>query len=392
MSTAVNSFDVSKYIPATEKHERPQDLVVLTPGPRRGEFHEIAVRNVAGFDIPPSALPMWAGDLAWQKLPRGIPWTEFPIVCDPHYVRAEPTWGRDLSSGTVTLSRTIVDSIIAGQTTCFYDEAFFDTVLTDREILDGRFHAIQVHRMLLPGTPFYGRLKGEDKFTLHDPQALEAVTAGWHRYRYSYRVNFRAIAFKALDHVLKRYPVPQFDLSSGLDKRHVRFYETGQKNYFERQRSYLDEPFSLQILFNILHASSLAQEKMFKEMWRLQRPFEFGTLEEFSFGPHIKSGYWVGSGKPKAKLVIHIELERVIFSARTLGLIEPEGTGRIKLTEAGEAFLDCMHTDNYDPDAFLRFMDPETLSMPSSEIERIDAWMMRFFRKMKTKVNAIAGS
>lgn len=97
----------------------------------------------------------------------------------------------------------------------------------------------------------------------------------------------------------------------------------------------------------------------------------------------------VGSGKYATRLPLIDEIGWVLSDAALLGLVDMSTNQKVRLTDAGLAFLDIMHVDNYDPDAFLRFMNPSTMTIAASEIERVDAWMMRFFRKMKTKVNAL---
>jgi hypothetical protein len=106
-------------------------------------------------------------------------------------------------------------------------------------------------------------------------------------------------------------------------------------------------------------------------------------------GACIENGNWVGSGKYAAHFPILRPLYRTVGSAVALGLLSHRQSGKVALTEAGQTFLDTMHKDNDDPDAIIRFMDPATMTIPASEIDRVDAWMMRFFRKMKTKVNPL---
>jgi hypothetical protein len=386
MSTAVNTFDVSKYIPSSVDRQEPTGIICFTPTSIRDDYFSY---GSAGLPHPEevAVLPLWIDHYVWQKLPRNIPWTEFPIVADPFHVLVEPSSGLDPSHGVITLPTKHAHAILREQPYLLYDEQGFTEIINERERIEARFKLHQLKALLKLDIPTYTRLDGESKFLLCDDGAMAEASAGWQRYKYSYRINFRAIAFKALDHILSRFPPPEFPVEPEGQPQRNRKFQSWQKAYLRDQRTHLDEPCSLQVLYAIRHASLKENEDLYATFESAYRNFE--DLDTFSFGRAIRHGNWIGSGKFDAKFPILNEFNRAIFSAQALGLAEREGSGRFKLTDAGEAFLDCMHTDNDDPDAFLRFVDPITGTMPRSESERIDAWMMRFFRKMKTKMNAL---
>jgi hypothetical protein len=159
-----------------------------------------------------------------------------------------------------------------------------------------------------------------------------------------------------------------------------------QGRYMLDRSTFISEPWGLQTLFALRNATEAERSNLY-DWFQICPPEPVGP--KMTFGKHVEDGMWVGSGKYSSKLNLQAEIGWVIHDGARLGLVDMEKDNQVRLTEAGLAFLDIMHTDNYDPDAFLRFTDPETLTMHGSEIDRIDAWMNRFFHKMKVKVDAL---
>jgi hypothetical protein len=60
------------------------------------------------------------------------------------------------------------------------------------------------------------------------------------------------------------------------------------------------------------------------------------------------------------------------------------------LSELGHRLLDLLHPDCEDPDVILRWADEDGFFKPGVR-ESCDDWIMRFFSKMKTRVNEIVG-
>ena len=158
-----------------------------------------------------------------------------------------------------------------------------------------------------------------------------------------------------------------------------------QAGYFKYRNTFLTEPVSLQALFALRSATEVEKSELFKFFATWPPRVQDGP--QMTFGGHVHRGVWTGSGKYDVGLNLQDEIGWAIHDGMPLGLVDLGTDGKVGLTDAGNALLDVMHTDNYDPDAFLRFTNSETMTMPTSQIDRIDSWMGRFFGKMKTKVD-----
>ena len=321
-------------------------------------------------------------------MPRGIAYTDFPIKADPFYLGIDPEFGNRPESGTLSLTFDQIAAAMARQACFVYDESGYTGYMDVNEIVENRYTAGQVYRKIGASKPIYARLQGQDRFELTTPGALEAASAGWHRLHYSYKTNFRAIGLKALDHVLGRYPLPDFaNPSLNLDPRETKSLASMQDRYRQSHISWLDDPWALQILY--MFRSLKSEDEAFLAGMNMSTGYWFQQFSSSKTGGFIENGNWVGSGKYEVRFPILRPLQCTIGSAIALGLLTHRESGKIALTEAGNAFLDIMQKDNNDPDAIIRFMNPSTQTIPVTEIDRVDAWMMRFFRKMKTKVNAL---
>lgn len=391
-ATHRTSFDVSPYIGPIIGFEKPRDLVYFTPYsylypdfPRNPFF-----TGLPGYRVKPSSLPLCIADYATQRYPRGIPYEQFPILADPYCALIDPWRGRGPEDGTATISRQNVETLIKGQDIFVYDEAGYGGGLTDAELDDALYLAIRAHRILCEDKPFYYRKKDQADFQFVPTSKIEAKIGGWQRFRFSYRVNFHAIARRAMIHVLARYPMPDPDSSEvvflGRSSRH---FGALQVYFVGGHQMLLDDPIALQILYWLRGLNKREQKALFVFF----HDFDYTDRKpcaQLSFGNRIANGLWVGSGKYKFGFNVTMEVLRTLGQARALGFVTDDRDDLIALTAAGEAFLHSLHTDNDDPDALHRFMDPDTLSMPFNQIARIDAWMMRFFRKMKAKINSLS--
>lgn len=390
-ATVRTSFDVSQYI--TDPIivvEKPRDLAYFTPSSVHdsNSFGSWDFSSLPGFQVKPSSLPLCILDYAVQRHPRGIPYDQFPIVADPYCMLIEPLSGRSRVDGTATLSRERVEAIINSQDIFVYDEVGYSDCLTDMELNDALYLAVRTHGVLGEHKPFYYRQKGQTDFHMLPTAEVEAKFGGWQRFRYSYRTNFRAIAPRAINHVLNQYPLPDFDSADVIVRGNQRNYASMQRCFIEGRFTLLDEPIALQVLFWLRGLSKKEQQALFV-LFHESSIIDRTPCTQLSFGNRICNGLWMGSGKYKFGFDVTSEVFHTLWRARVLGFVTDDRDGLIGLSTAGDAFLNCLHTDNDDPDAFHRFMDPDTMTMPSTQIERIDAWMMRFFRKMKTKVNSL---
>lgn len=99
-------------------------------------------------------------------------------------------------------------------------------------------------------------------------------------------------------------------------------------------------------------------------------------------------GMWTGTGKHKP-----MEFDRnfasIPLTFLSMGLVAYHADDRtIALTENGCRFLDLLHPDCEDPDVMLRWMGEDGFFKPDVG-KSCDDWIMRFFSKMKTRVNEI---
>jgi hypothetical protein len=322
--------------------------------------------------------------------PKGLRWSEFPVIRTPEYpaeqsVLAVPRRGNSLEIGLLNVSVTMTS-----QRSFFYDETF-PSHFSAKQLVDRRYFAARLYDLIAPGKPILALFRGEKAYRQIERADLLEPSRGWHHYHHNYTVNFAAIGCKAVDYVIDKYSsLPQTDLSNDSMPYRARMKAqnmiSSQTGYFAHRHSFLIEPYGLQVLYSLRNSSPQERRNLF-EIFSSYPPKDSGP--QMTFGGHVGKGQWLGSGKYQAKLDLQEEIGWVIHDAAILGLVDMETNAEVRLTDAGQALLDIMHTDNYDPDAFLRFTDPETLTMAGSQIERIDAWMTRFFRKMRMKVDGL---
>ncbi|MCS4090204.1 hypothetical protein [Rhizobium sp. BK176] len=103
---------------------------------------------------------------------------------------------------------------------------------------------------------------------------------------------------------------------------------------------------------------------------------------------HDAPTVWSGTGK-HSHVEIPSELPRVplVFIEKGLVGYDPQSKA-ISLTDKGYRFLDLLHPDCEDPDVMLRWTGEDGL-FREGVAQSCDDWIMRFFSKMKTKVNEI---
>jgi len=90
---------------------------------------------------------------------------------------------------------------------------------------------------------------------------------------------------------------------------------------------------------------------------------------------------WHGTGRHDP---FSLEHDRLIDSVRTLlrfGLVSSDDSN-LSVSELGNKFLDLMHQDNEDPDVLLRWRG----AADDADRASMDDWILRHFRKMKYKM------
>jgi hypothetical protein len=112
--------------------------------------------------------------------------------------------------------------------------------------------------------------------------------------------------------------------------------------------------------------------------------FSFSTLFVAPEAPgRIEGHRWLGSGKYPS-VNVAFAFDQFLVEALALGFVEVDcDKGGIGLSDNGQRLLDAVHPDNEDIDAICRWADPIMIE----RMEAVDAWVLRFFRKMKTRVN-----
>jgi hypothetical protein len=321
---------------------------------------------------------------------RGRKWAEFPVIENPEF----PDVVDFLGSRQKKFAHVAADDVAAvmsRQSAFIFDEMGAKDSGRTLWMIETRFFAAQLHARYAPDKPIYARFFGEKTYRLIERSELEQPAAGTLHYDHSYKLNFKAIACKAIDYVIEtHWCLPHANIMDAkltyAQRLKVQAMIDLQGRYMLDRSTFISEPWGLQTLFALRNATEAERSNLY-DWFQIYPPEPAGP--KMTFGKHVEDGMWVGSGKYSSKLNLQAEIGWVIHDGARLGLVDMETDNQVRLTEAGLAFLDIMHTDNYDPDAFLRFTDPETLTMHGSGIDRIDAWMNRFFHKMKVKVDAL---
>ncbi|MBY3432871.1 hypothetical protein HFN89_01605 [Rhizobium laguerreae] len=97
---------------------------------------------------------------------------------------------------------------------------------------------------------------------------------------------------------------------------------------------------------------------------------------------------WKGTGK-HAPLAVADDVASAPLSYFAMKFVRyDEGARTIALSDKGHRFLDMLHPDCEDPDVMLRWIGDDGLFRDGVE-RSCDEWIMRFFSKMKTRINHI---
>ncbi|NTF18135.1 hypothetical protein G6L37_06930 [Agrobacterium rubi] len=366
------------------------------------------IRFQLGLDAP-KGLPLLPGSLGGDsqilnvpvsslipKKHRGLKWDDFPVLKAPVFEDMSEFLAHSYETTRkfvhIPLAGDEVRDILSEQSAFVYDEATRQTHFSRKHIVERRAFVSKLHKKYAARKPLLVRYRGETEFREADPLSLANQSAGWHRYHHNYKLNFDAIGCKAIDHVISRYsslpkPKPIVDGMPYRERMASEQLPNSQAGYFKYRNNFLTDPVGLQTMFALRTATEAEKSELFQFFSNWPNKGRGGP--QMTFGGHVRRGVWTGSGKYDVGLKLQDEIGWAIHGGMPLGLVDLETDDKVDLTDAGHALLDIMHTDNYDPDAFLRFTDAETMTMPSSQIERIDSWMARFFGKMKTKVDRL---
>lgn len=393
------SIDLTPYLPTVyyDESELP-GLVVLdvTNVAKRSLIPDQAalerarqVREAIGLgDVPFMTLNP---DMAMSyNLPRGIPWTAFPILSDARFKfeksdkNAIPVaWlspeGKARFHYNISLEVALKSvSIVA----ILGDDSF--NLHLSRVFLE---RYADLDRVSL-----FRSLPGREVERL-DRDYLEALGARGSldsRFHYSYAINAHAIGAKALAPFLAVSSVDE----DALKRRGFKPYDAKFDKAPKRAHKELLEatglfqwPATLQILYALGRKGDIP--------WTLPRDIywdvtptgyrELAPACACLFRVRDKDVYlWTGTGKHEPKEIstnwLGYLMSRLIFA----GFVEfHPNKDAVRLADSGRAFLAALPKDCEDPDVLCRWKGIE----PEKSGPAMDAWQIRFFRKMKTTVN-----
>jgi hypothetical protein len=227
-------------------------------------------------------------------------------------------------------------------------------------------------------------------------------------FMYSYRINFAAIAMKALraarteakkpsiiDHVAY-VRNPRLNLGSKWKKPNHKHDSNHYWLIFEHVGSCwdalnhgrvpkgLDHPLALQILYALRKSGPVACED-YLNSWDGSGHLLGALLKNTRGGYNNET--WAGTGK-HPPMIFGCD-KFVEASLLATGLIEIDHQNlTVSITDIGVKFLDYLHPSCEDPDVILRWLGEDGFFRPDS-LASIEEWLTKFFRKMKTRVNEI---
>jgi hypothetical protein len=393
-----------------------------------------------------------------QAFPRGIPWHNFPVVSDPFYRIRLGDGSRPIGFTVHGVKDPSSESLLSSA-----------DVLVFRENADRRHAAIAAYNLAYILRKF-GLAGVQVIVDSHDGQLAsatvseleKAMSAEW-RFCYSYLVNFRAIAMKALREVGGDIPADQWD-SKAYGLAHFSNYSGIRPMLSEP----LNHPLALQWLYRLrsiglfdvsyigaceeFRALLVASHGEFEIVCPTALPFDVPanladvavflkhhdgkyTLafdgdsgkdprlsqlrhilrrKGLDFSPfettrrvvsqlihrwdddstrlfaldHEHPTIWKGTGKYPA-VAVPKEVATTPLSFIAMNLVSYDERKRtISLSDKGHRFLDLLHPDCEDPDVILRWMGEDGLFLEGVS-KSCDDWIMRFFSKMKTRINDI---
>lgn len=357
-------FDVASYITPPQLPTAPERLVVFQTEPGPVGLDHLA-REANRF-VDPVPIHRYLN----TAYPRGIRWSDFPVIAKPYHYLLCPEQFLPPTSLPVVPLEIVKQRLDEQPAFYFWDNA--DNWYNQAYLSKGMasLGAANLHKLLCPEKDFFIKARDGGGFVKTNPESLLEGAAGAERLNYNYRVNFQAIGFKALKAVTG-------DLA-GLPSSNLRIAQN-RANWSAEGRSGLTHIADLQFLFALRDSYGIKKRRQYGMDW--------DTIYNGDEPCRYAGGFWIGSGKFPGK-EMRGQFNSFVFHALVLDLVE-EQEDVVRITERGLRFLDIMHRDNNDPDCLLRFSNPATGLIPGAEIPRIDDWCARFFRKMKARVNAL---
>ena len=306
-------------------------------------------------------------DCVKETYPHKVSWSEFPTVVEPTVA---------LSKGHGKSGDFLPPEELAAywsrQNYFLVDEGAEAMPARDRHFFNAVAQALR--DKYAPGKHFAIRSGAKEAFRVVDDQFMKIGMADW-KFNYCYKLNFRAIGFE----VIRRFADVRNEIDPHVAGSTRRYIDALRDRWVSRSASTFDEPLALQVLF----ALAAASEDDARNAFGIAANFQ-DSSRGYTLGSKLREGNWVGTGKHEPTPTSSTAITNYILTFVALGFAElREET--VSVTELGSRFLDALHKNNCDPDATLRFISPATAAIDVAEQDSMEAWLLRFFRKMKQK-------
>jgi hypothetical protein len=404
ISARTERRNLSRFLPpaATQPRTPPTKILILATERYVDNLSiatdDKALSAISGLRVKSSTL--LATQFIKEAYPRGLLWTDFPIVSDPWFV-FRPVKARSYSAfdqcGYRSKTPYSVEMI-----DIFADHDGY-AIEVRKHSSDPLGTSIELYKLAYaikhlgnPCAPVFLKIisgieQGRQDGEWHRVEVDDILQdhGAYAAFRYSYTLNFGAIGMKAIraatdwDAYDKWYATMkrQNDISSRSNLQNI---ATAIGRTFRSGGAVvgLQHPLTTQILYALQKSGSI-QCHLPKTSY--QAPNLVSEL--FSFDATSFCLKWVGKGKhAPAALNQGEQLGHALYAC---GLIRMSSLGVVSISDAGKRYLELIHPDSEDPDVLVRWIDPVTGFIRPESAEAMDNWIMRHFMKMKTKVNLI---
>ncbi|TLX16678.1 hypothetical protein [Rhizobium sp. MHM7A] len=366
----MKSVDVSAYLDS-DHNNFIKPVVVLYPGrgvpkPRASDLSQF--RDIQVLSIPLNS--------HFRHLrPRNLPWTHWPVTFD---VVAEINAKAVDADCELNVSSAVVRDTLLNQSHFIVDLRFVhpeDHCTLARAI--SRFMVIR--KSMAPEKPILMRHPRQKVFVDVMDSEIADAAMGSLRLEHNYACNFNVIGNSVLEKCFD-HRFDQFNSAPRFWHRQADIASHARDKWTNASSTILDAPVALQVLFALRDATDADGTQNYSSF------DQFDGNSKFSAGSRLRGNEWRGSGKYPSFLMEGRNLGFLFGQFWGLGLIEVSFDEKtVRLTGSGHRFLEVMHRTNDDPDSLLRFLDPISRCIPDSSCDRVDEWMLRFFRKMKQK-------
>lgn len=400
-STRAARADLSRFLPfaATNPKTPVTKVLVLSNRNARGceTDYGSELTPLAGFRVSASRLN--ALSYVRNAFPKGVPWTEFPAVSDPWCI-FDPVLKGDYSAFEYAQHRSKT-SLCVDMADVFADHDAYAIEII-KYATDPLEFSLDLFRFVSTvkalgnvGVPVFLRVvtgiengKRDGEWVCVQIEDLLNEHRAYAAFRYSYSLNFRAVAMKAIraatdwdDYDSWTRELRDADKSAVFRNVWAVIRASSWRFRCGGVPAGLEHPLATQLLFTMRRRGSIAAPS--------RGHFEYRNLvsellAEEADGRRVR---WLGNGKYKPALIGGIRQAALDLFA--CGLINLDSENAVSLSSAGQRFLDMIHPDCEDPDVLIRWIDPATGFVPPDRGGSADNWIVKHFMKMKTRVNLI---